>query len=159
MIDYASGAHGFNPATRIIPVQIDTTFPKGMAFAEWLVNVGASTTSGQINLQAAEHSVDGVFNGAQRWIYGTDPDRNTPMVQHLSFNTPVGVPEAEACGRVVYTGLHVSNSVEDRTEQPPGFPGLCEMSELTAQEKAVAFMLFDLSACIQNEDEPPKPPK
>jgi hypothetical protein len=100
MIDYSGGAHGFDPPTRLIPVQVDTSFPKGAAFAEWLVNVGASTTAGQINLQAAEHSVDGVLNGAQRWIYGTDPDRSTNMVQHLSFNTPVGGME---CGRMVCT--------------------------------------------------------
>ena len=41
---HASGAHGFDTD---ITVPIVTTFPKGMAFAEWMVNVGGSTTPGR----------------------------------------------------------------------------------------------------------------
>jgi hypothetical protein len=152
-----------NPAeaSASLPATINQTFPKGEALAKWLVNVGASTVQGTLDVIGPRDNVQEVNPMTSReWITLDNPNA-TPAktVEYMSFNTPVGVPEAEACGRVVYTGLHVSNSVEDRTEQPPGFPGLCEMSELTAQEKAVAFMLFDLSACIQNEDEPPKPPK
>ena len=32
---------------------IDTTFPKGVAFRDWLVNVGASTTPGDLDRQTA----------------------------------------------------------------------------------------------------------
>src|SRR5262249_16066409 len=47
---HASGAHGF---TTDITVPIVTDFPKGLAFAEWLVNVGASPTFGQILIHGA----------------------------------------------------------------------------------------------------------
>ncbi len=50
-----SGAHGF---TSDITVPIVTSFPKGMAFAEWMVNVGGSTNFGQMVIHGAEHSVD-----------------------------------------------------------------------------------------------------
>jgi len=152
-----------NPAdaAAAVPATINQTFPKGEALAKWLVNVGASTVQGTLNVVGPRDNIQAVNPMTSReWITLENPNEQpTKVVEYMSFNTPIGVPEAEACGRVVFTGLHVSTAVEDRLMQPPGFPGLCENTELSAQEKAVAFMLFDLSACIQNEDEPPKPPK
>jgi hypothetical protein len=152
-----------NPAdaATAMPATINQTFPKGEALAKWLVNVGASTVQGTLNVVGPRDNINAVNPMTSReWITLENPNEQPPhVVEYMSFNTPIGVPEAEACGRVVYTGLHVSNSVEDRTVQPPGHPGVCENTELSAQEKAVAFMLFDLSACIQNDDLPPKPPK
>src|SRR5882672_10490119 len=52
---FASGAHGFD--TDIVGT-IDVSFPKGMAFSEWLVNVGASTTAGMLTIKGAEHTID-----------------------------------------------------------------------------------------------------
>ena len=64
VVKFASGAHGF---TTDITTQIDDTFPKGNAFKEWLVNVGASSVPGQIVLKGAEHTVDTVVTG---WLKG-----------------------------------------------------------------------------------------
>jgi hypothetical protein len=147
-----------------VTVSIDDSFPKGEAFRDWLVNVGASTTPGELSVVKAEHSVDSVVPGvAQRWIYGTDPggevgeDRVPEMVQYFSFTTPVGLAE---CGRMVFSDVHVSFGADPYSDVP--FPQRCEMSspdsELSPQEKALAFMLFDLSSCIQKEtDEVPMP--
>ena len=68
------------------------------------------------------------------------------------------MPEENVCGRVVYTGLHVSATMI-RSTDPQGFPKDCAVRDLSAQEKALAFMLFDLSACVQNDDQAPQPPK
>jgi hypothetical protein len=146
-----------------ITVSVDTSFPKGVAFEEWLVNTGASTTRGELSLAGAEHSVDAVDDAlAQRWIYGIDPEgvagtsRVPEMVQYFSFTTPVGEPE---CGRMVFSDVHVSFGGGDYRDVP--FPERCAVSprdELSPQEKALVFMLFDLSSCIQKEDdEPPMP--
>jgi hypothetical protein len=157
VVKFASGAHGF---TTDITAQIDSSFPKGMAFQDWLVNVGASTTPGELVIHGAEHSVDSTLTDptsgallAQRWIYGQDATKNTPMVQYFSFTTPVAAKE---CGRMVFSDLHVSTGSGDTTKVP--FPTGCSMNELTPQEKALEFMLFDLSSCVQKDDKPPMPP-
>ncbi len=137
-----------NPFT----ARIDDTFPKGAALRDWLVNVQASTTPGQLVIKEGQHTVDDVNPAvSRRWIYGESPS----SVQYLTFNTPIGVPEANQCGRVVFSDIHVSSG--DQVGE--NFPNGCTTQELSPQEKALLFMLFDLSACIQPDDEPPVPPK
>jgi hypothetical protein len=139
---------------------IDTSFPKGAALADWLVNVNASTMLGQMdiiqprdNIQAVDPMVARQWITVQNDRYPQDPT----AIQYLSFNAPLGVPDEQTCGRAVFTDLHVSATGNDMPGQP--FPTSCEARDLSSQEKAVSFMLFDLSACIQSDMDPPKPPK
>jgi hypothetical protein len=137
-------------------VSVDSTFPKGSAFRDWLVNVGASTTPGLLPLVKAEHSVDSVDPTlARRWIYGTGDAGEPTNVQYFSFTTPVAEPE---CGRMVFSDVHVTFGGEDA--KLLSFPERCgdQASELTPQEKALEFMIFDLSSCIQKEDDPVRSP-
>jgi hypothetical protein len=151
VVKFSSGAHGFNPPETPITVSIDTTFQKGQAFSEWLYNVGASSTIGVIDIKGAEHSVDSVVPGvAQQWIYGTDTQNSKPMVQYLSFNTPVG---AQECGRMVFSDVHVSAGTGTDSGKVP-FPSGCLAKELSPQEKALEFMIFDLSSCVQPDTAP-----
>ena len=137
---------------------IDTSFPKGAALKEWLGNVKGLTDAGQITIKEAKHNVSSVDAGVQQWITlqnpNTDPAGQT-AVQYLTFNTPVGVPAANQCGRVVYSDLHVSSG--DQVGKP--FPSGCLTQDLSPQEKALEFMLFDLSSCIQKDEDKPQPPK
>jgi hypothetical protein len=132
---------------------IDTSFPRGAALSEWLVNVGGSTTPGQLIINGAKRTVDSINMPSQRWIYST-----TPMsTQYFSFTTPAS-PNAAACGKVVFSDVHVSagtNSATDDSSQPSKpFPTGCVTTESTAQEKALEFMIFDLSSsCVV---EPPQ---
>jgi len=137
---------------------INTSFPKGAALAQWLVNVGASTTPGQMSVTFPRNDIQAVNTMlASEWITVPDPG----AVQYMSFNTPIGAKEEEICGREVFTDLHVAavdvNSLPDLNAK--GFPASCELRDLSAQEKVVAFMLFDLSACVQSEDKPIRPPR
>ena len=127
---------------------VDTTFPQGVALADWLQAVGASTVRGQINLTMAQHSVDVPLGmGTERWIYTTTP---TASVQYLTFNTPVEATADAQCGRAVFTDVHVSTGGDSSHPDVP-FPMGClpATTALTPQEKALEFMLFDLSSCVQ----------
>jgi hypothetical protein len=150
---FASGAHGFDAP---ITVTVDTTFPKGMAFSRWLTAVGAAATPDQLVLNGAEHSVDEAVPAlAQRWLYGHDAEKNKPMVQYMTFNTPVASAgsTAQQCGRVVMSDIHVSSGTGDSGKV--AFPSGCTSTELTPQEKALAFMLFDLTSCVHPDGTAP----
>jgi hypothetical protein len=132
---------------------IDTSFPKGMAFAQWLANVNALSGPGQIAIHQPRFDATGVVAPSQRWIYSTGPD----TLQHYTFNTPVGVPDDMQCGRVVFSDFHVTGS--GGTSGGQTFPAECDSGPLSPQEKVIEFMLFDLASCIQKDTTPPSPPR
>jgi hypothetical protein len=148
---------------------VDQGFPKGQAFAKWLEVVGAARMPGRIPI-VDPYNGDSYFSAVnaptQRWLYTEKP---FSTVQHFTFNAPIGAPADKQCGRVVYSNFHVADS----KPRPVIFPGLirgvfpkdCANAAMTAQEKALEFMLFDASACILPDSEkprvfepPPQPP-
>jgi hypothetical protein len=143
--------HQTNPNSPLTGT-IDQSFPKGMAFAQWLQVVGAQSGPGQIAIYDPRHDVNDVVAPTQRWISSTNPK----SVQHLTFNTPVGVPAANQCGRVLFSDFHVTDA---ELNGQPMFPTECGADKpLSPQEKVLEFMLFDLASCIQPPNEPPPPP-
>ncbi len=141
---------------------IDTSFTKGQEFAQWLKTVGA-TTGTTISLQGVGTSVSAVNTATtQRWIY----DNSTSDTKYMSFETPIGGLAVDGgaessgkqyCGKAVFTDLHAGGS-------PLGdVPGACKVTDLSAQEKALEFLFFDLSACVTDDSKPPpiptEPPK
>jgi hypothetical protein len=137
---------------------IDTSFPKGKAMSEWLVNVKASTTPGQIAIKVARDNINAIDPKlATQWITLQNP-KATPQntVEFLSFNAPLGASDDKICGRAVFNDLHVSATTGDKPGSP--YPASCVMGDLSDQEKALEFMLFDLSSCVRRDDQPPEPP-
>ena len=133
---------------------VEQGFPKGKSFALWLKNVGASTTLGQIPLNASDvtDSMSSVNTmTSQAWI-----DIDSSNVKYFSFNAPISAMPADQCGRVVYGDLHVSSNGGE------SFPGGCMPaagSALSPQQKALEFLFFDLSSCVQSDQTTPTPPK
>jgi hypothetical protein len=135
------------------PFRIDTTFPKGKALADWLKFVEPTLPYGEMPINQVRNDV-GTVNSAtsQRWVYAST---NPQATKYLSFNTPVGQMPDQQCGKAVFGDMHIgagANAVN------ANFPMGCSQT-LTPQEKALIFLFFDLSSCIQKESEPPKPPQ
>jgi len=139
------------------PWYIDTTFPKGVAFDQWVQNVFKSNSPpppGQINLTYSNSDVANVNKPlSTRWIYYGDKTGSNYGTAYLSFNTPVKAPVTSQCGRAVFSDLHVGSSSTGGT-----FPNECDTTPLTQQEAALEFLFFDLSACVQDDSKPPPPP-
>jgi hypothetical protein len=142
-------------------------FPEGVALHQWLTNVNALTND-QLPIWYARHNADLTMTNtaSQGWIT-LDKGTTAPnAAEYFSFDTPIG-SGPEACGRVVYSDLHVSGGkgAQDNSMIPPDYagglafvPDGCSSHPLTAQEKALEFMIFDLSSCLTPVGATPTPP-
>ncbi len=148
---------------------INTGFPKGAALADWLVARGASTTRGQMQIYEPQHAATAVMGATQSWI-AIDKNTNDPMspqrpaIQYMTFNTPVEAAADAQCGRAVFTAIHLNaapaaaGDKTDISDPAMPFPDGCRGKTLSAQEKALEFLFFDLSACVQPDTQKPVPP-
>jgi hypothetical protein len=144
-------------------------FTKGAALQQWLSKVGAL---GQDGVPAGEVSVyQPRFNAivgsgntpSQPWITADSASGMSGRTLYFSFDTPVNLnpqpvgPDPGAaqtyCGRAVFSDLHVAGNPSTTDTAPP--PGGCQDSDLSPQEKALEFMLFDLSSCVIPDTTPP----
>ncbi len=136
---------------------INTSFPKGQAMHDWLgqplVN---ALVNDKLSIKEPRHNADSTLASATTWI--TTPNGAQNAVEYLSFNTPIPAPDDQKCGRVVYSDLHVSAGDKHGAWPNGCLPQGGPPADLTPQEKALEFMLFDLSSCIQSDKEPPAPP-
>ncbi len=128
--------------------EIDTSFNKGQTFAKWLGIVGALTQQNpaRMNISDPRHDFDAVVSPAVRTMYTVGQNPNFPL--NYSFDTPWG--KQNQCGRVVYSDFHVAGT----NSGGQTFPAECTASPMTAQEKALEFMIWDLASCVPP---PPKP--
>lgn len=136
-------------------------FPKGVALHDWLTNVNA-LQNGVLPIVQARHNADvsAANVPSQPWIVA-DPGSEAPgATQYFSFNTPTDAPmqtDSGFCGRVVFSDLHVGAASGDMPLTP--VPQECVNVDLSPQEKALEFMLFDLSSCVMPDNLPPEPPE
>jgi len=132
-------------------------FPKGVALQQWLTNVNA-LPGGTLPISDARHNADvtATNTSSQSWIVAAG--KAAGATEYFTFNTPVGVPAANQCGRVVYSDLHVGAASNDYAGTTSIVPTDCGSGDLSPQEKALEFMLFDLSSCVTPDSQPPAPP-
>jgi hypothetical protein len=159
---------------------IDTSFYGGMILQEWLANLNLATGN-TIALNGVADSVSTVNASAQRWIY----DPSSGDTKYMTVLTPIGgvpatAPAADAgkdaqaqessgpqyCGKAVFSDLHAGGSSVGSTilgifgGNGGTVPGSCPANAtLTAQEAALEYLFFDLSACVSVATMPtPLPP-
>ena len=146
-------------------------FPKGVALFKWLGLLGALGVNGArpndlpIFQPRYNANVLPANRVSQPWI--TTAANGGGDTMYFSFDTPVDAPPAadggppSYCGRAVFSDLHVAatsgNGVVTMTQDTPSPPAGCSNVDLSAQEKALEFMLFDLSSCVIPDQIPPPP--
>jgi hypothetical protein len=175
LANWTTGAQQIND-TMSFPSDIDTTlfngmaFPEGAALQQWLGNVQALDGNGKLQIAFAR---DNVHAGAllqppsTEWIKLDSSVTQAPnATQYFSVDMPIGATAEALCGRMVYSDLHVSGGPGAQLPAPnqnvavdyPGAGGMmgaggivptqCAVRDLIPQEKALEFMLFDLSSCL-----------
>ncbi len=147
------------PSPDTVTASINTSFPKGQTFSDWLELVGATPTKDQIQVNQARHDADSVVAPTELWMTDkTNPD--FPL--EFTFNTPVGAAAAQQCGRVLFSDFHVNTGGD--VSKPFYVSGTqssnreCPNAALTDQEKVLEYLLFDLTSCITPTTPPPPPP-
>jgi len=141
-------------------------FPKGVAFDQWL---GLNNALGVLGAPMGELHIDPVrYNSvvgptnkpSQAWVQ----DDMSAQTLYFSFDTPVNAPPNPDgggplyCGRAVFSDLHVGGETmpADNPPPPPVNMSGCSAADLSPQEKALEFMLFDLSSCVIPDYTPPQ---
>jgi hypothetical protein len=131
-------------------------FPKGVSLQRFLTDTnalyGTGVAAGELSIDSPRYNavVSAANKASQAWIT-SDATGMAGQTMYFSFDTPVnamasadgGAPAY--CGRAVFSDLHVSAG-QDVGHLPP--PASCADTDLSPQEKALEFMIFDLSSCV-----------
>ncbi len=166
------GIASWNDGASSRPFDVDTTFVDGQIFHDWLVKVNLLGPDGNLPLNPAQvsTSVSTVSSDATSWIVGdrrsadSEGSASSRDVKAFSFLTPIGgklsTPSFQAqrsyCGRAVFTDIHPGGG--DVIDTSP-VPASCGAAEMTAEETALEYLLFDMNNCLtpflSNRQEPP----
>jgi len=157
-LEYNTGTATIDQAT-----SADTaTFYKWMNALAW-----SNATSGAFSIVQERNNFSANSAGTQLWVQGsnaapavTNPS-GTPYPPSFplvyTFATPYSTsatPPAQ-CGKVIYSDFHVSG-INGGGSDDNGytFPNECTAAPMTAQEKALEYLIWDLASCLPG---PPGP--
>jgi hypothetical protein len=115
-----------------------------------MMNVMGSTVLGQLPITGARYTLPSAdATKSDRRVY-LEPalSNNHQSVQDLEFTTPNDLPADQRCGKVVFSDMHVASGSVSTAGAAKAFPQGCSATPLSPQEKALAFIFFDISSCI-----------
>ncbi len=130
-------------------LSITTTTPQGQRFADWQEAV-VPGSMGRVSFVggSGRSTVSSVRDTTNVLEYAKVATASPAggRTQLFSFDTPVESPEANRCGRVMFSDMHQGAFVESRQAVP--FPSGCGSQPLTPQDHALTYMLFELQSCV-----------
>jgi hypothetical protein len=126
-----------NPASPL-SVTVDESTPRGKALADALLAAEPAGVRGKLSVKGPRNSVQAVGAPATRLLYADVP----ATVQAFSVDLPAA-GAGPACGRVTETELLTASG-----DSVANFPSGCSSTTLSPQERALAYLIFDLGACL-----------
>ncbi len=120
--------------------RIDLTSVQTQTLDNWLKLLGQldiSVVPPDLTITNPRRDLNSVISPAQQWIY--NPGSSFPLA--YTFDTPWNT--VNTCGRVVFSDFHVANASSGGTT----FPNECPAAAMSAQEKVLEYLLFDLASC------------
>jgi hypothetical protein len=149
------------------PVTIDTSFPKGQSFGDWMYYVSGITpyktevatyppVMNQFPVTAAGGYVfDNIYainpTYGLEWTHSESPATSTQHTRIVTMGMPSASPPASQCGKGVHIDFHVDQAY-DRVDST--YPAGCS-NMMREPELATTFFFFDIASCIQNDQAPP----
>jgi hypothetical protein len=169
LAEWTSGQHQGGLSLSATIVTTTTTgqpFARGQAFYEWLNRTGA-LFGGQLPIESPPSYnayVTSKNPASQPWIV---VNNSLGATLEFSFETPlqpgpvspraVGLPHPGQCGRVIFSDMHVGLVAGDYGSGRVT-PAGCATGDLSPQEKAIEFALFDLASCVTPGSGAQEPP-
>ncbi|HEX7666202.1 MAG TPA: hypothetical protein VF407_16860, partial [Polyangiaceae bacterium] len=138
---------------------VSTTVDGGV-FAKWLgatgvgaLASGSTATKPLVTIFDPRNDVNTpIQTGVENWIQANESTSDKRLLQ-MAFNTPIAA--TTQCGRVIYSDFHVS-TISGGSSKGDTYPDECS-SGFSAQEKILAYNIFNLTACITPTTPPPPP--
>jgi hypothetical protein len=143
-------------------VNIDTSFPRGLTFGQWMTQTGGSVIPNTFVVNSFGSTVQtrtATAPTSQRYAFFNRPGPPiVPSALNYAFDTPLAA--GAKFGRVMMTDMHLSKPSTVATDgAATTFPEECAAAgtPLSPQELAAEFLFFDLGGCANPV--PPLPPQ
>jgi hypothetical protein len=130
-------------------------FFEGVENQAWL-NVTGALTSNELPVQTPRYNATlaSANTSSQPWLIADNASGDPGAAMLFSFDTPIDAPapgdggSPTYCGRVVYTDLHDDQADTTNSVGGKAPPAGCSPAAMTAQEKELEFVFFNLNGCV-----------
>ncbi|MBI2390123.1 MAG: hypothetical protein HYV09_11095 [Deltaproteobacteria bacterium] len=146
------------------PETVLTTFPKALTMNQWMqvtppppavpwaTVVPPAASPSRFPVDGGRRSINAINDKTNTLTWIQTVSGNYP--QYFSFDTPVGAAAGKACGRFVFSDLHVASG-DDPGGTFPANDCTTPKTSMSPQEGALEFMFFDLASPVCGGTTPP----